>query len=54
MRAIFYSENHKGNKILETLRVGGMIIAKWMFKEMGRRVWTGFIWLKIWTSGGLL
>jgi len=27
------------------------IILKFIFKKLNRRSWTGFIWLRIWTSG---
>jgi hypothetical protein len=27
---------------------------KMEFREMGRGTWTGLIWLRIWTGGGLL
>jgi hypothetical protein len=30
------------------------IILKCILKEQGVRVWTAFIWVRIWTSGGLL
>jgi len=30
------------------------IILKWIFKKWDRRVWTGLIWLRIGTGGGLL
>jgi hypothetical protein len=31
-----------------------MIITKWIFGKYGRKLWAGFIWLRIGTSGGLL
>jgi hypothetical protein len=33
--------------------VGGRIILKWILDKKDRVVWTGFIWLRIGTSGGL-
>jgi len=30
------------------------IILEWMLGEQGGRVWIGFIWLGVGTSGGLL
>jgi hypothetical protein len=30
------------------------IILKWIFKKWYRGAWTGFIWLRIGTGGGLL
>jgi hypothetical protein len=32
----------------------GRIILKWIFKDWNGREWTGLIWLRIGTSGGLL
>jgi hypothetical protein len=29
-------------------------ILRWIFMKKGMRVWTGFIWLRMGTSGGLL
>jgi hypothetical protein len=39
---------------LKELGVDGKIILEWILGKLGRRVWTGFIWLGIGTSGGLL
>jgi hypothetical protein len=39
---------------LGSLGKDGRIISKSILKEYGVRMWTGFIWLKIGTSGGLL
>jgi hypothetical protein len=38
----------------EDLDVGGRIILKWILESQDGVVWTGFIWLKIGTSEGLL
>jgi hypothetical protein len=32
----------------------GKIILDWVLGKLGGRVWTGFIWLRVGTSGGLL
>jgi hypothetical protein len=32
--------------------IGGMIIVKWILEKEDGVVWTGFIWLRIWTNGG--
>jgi hypothetical protein len=39
---------------LEDLGVDKKIIIKWNLKNLGWRVWTGFIGLRIEISGGLL
>jgi hypothetical protein len=44
----------RGRKHLEDLGVDGRIILRCVLKKKGVRVWTGFIWLKIGISGGLL
>jgi hypothetical protein len=47
-------ENLKGRVRLKDLGVDGKIILKCILGEYGGNVWTGFIWLWIRTSGGLL
>ena len=39
---------------LEDPDVGGRIILKWISKNWDEEAWTGLIWLRIGTSGGLL
>jgi len=39
---------------LEDLGVDGRIILEWILGKWGVWMWTGFIWLGIGTSGGLL
>jgi hypothetical protein len=34
--------------------VCGTIILKWVAKKLGEKVWAGFIWLRLGSSGGLL
>jgi hypothetical protein len=38
----------------EDLDVDGWIILKWILGKQGGKVWTGCIWLRVGTSGGLL
>jgi hypothetical protein len=44
----------KGENHLEDPRVDGRTILKWIFKKWDGRAWTGLIWLRIGTGGGLL
>ena len=39
---------------LKDLGVDGRIIFKWMFKKWNGEAWTGFIWMRIGTGGGLM
>jgi hypothetical protein len=41
-------------KVLRILGLDRRIILKCIFKTYGVRVWDGFIWLRIATSGGIL
>jgi hypothetical protein len=47
-------ENLKGIHHSEDLDIGGKIILEWILGKEGGKVWTGFIWLRIRTSGRLL
>jgi hypothetical protein len=47
----FWYGNMNQKYHLEGLEVDGRILLKWTLKEMG---WTGFNWLRIGKSGGLL
>jgi hypothetical protein len=38
----------------EDLDLGGRIILEWVLERRDGVVWTGLIWLRIVTSGGLL
>jgi hypothetical protein len=54
MRKIFWLEYLKGREHSESLDVDRRIILEWIFGNYGGKVWTGCIWLRIQTSGGLL
>jgi hypothetical protein len=44
----------EGEKYSEDLDVDGNVILEWILWKYGGKVWTGFIWLRIGTSGRLL
>jgi hypothetical protein len=50
----FWPENMKGRNHKEDLDIDGMTVLKWILKKDDVRVWTGFIWLRVGTSGGLV
>jgi hypothetical protein len=54
MHTVFWLENLKGRNRLEDLGVDGRIILECIIDKHVREVWTGFIWLRIVTSGGFL
>jgi hypothetical protein len=54
MHKIFHLENLTGRDHMENLGIDGKVILGWMLRRWGRRVWTGFIWIGIETSGRLL
>jgi hypothetical protein len=39
---------------LEDPDVDGRIILRWSFRKWGGEAWTGLIWLRIGTGGGIL
>jgi hypothetical protein len=47
-------ENLKGRDHSEDLGVDGKITLEWILGKYSGKVWTGFIWLSIGTSGKLL
>jgi hypothetical protein len=49
----FWSENPNGRDHSEDLGVDGKVL-EWILEKWSRKVCTGFIWLRIGTSGGLL
>jgi hypothetical protein len=34
--------------------IGDFKVKRWILEERGVRIWAGFMWLRIWTSGLLL
>jgi hypothetical protein len=54
MLAIFWLENLNGTGDLEDIGVDGKIALEWILEKDCGRLWTGFIWLRIGTSDGLL
>jgi hypothetical protein len=44
----------EGRNRLEDPGVDRRIILKWILKRLDMGAWTGSIWLRIWTGGGLL
>jgi hypothetical protein len=49
-----WSKNLKKRDHWEDLGVDGRITLRWILGKAGGKVWTGCIWLRIETSGGLL
>jgi hypothetical protein len=54
VRTGFSWENRRKRADLEDLAVDWRIILKWITKKWDGEAWTGFIWLRIGTGGGLL
>jgi hypothetical protein len=48
------TENLNGTDRFGDLGVDSTTILKWFLKRQGVKMWTGFMWLKKGTSGGLL
>jgi hypothetical protein len=47
-------ESPKGKDHSEDRGVSGRMGSKWILERLVGRVWSGFIWLRIETGGGLL
>jgi hypothetical protein len=54
MHTKFWSENLKERDDSEDLSAGGRIVLDWILGTYGEKLWNGFIWLRLGTSGGLL
>jgi hypothetical protein len=50
----FWHETLKEIEQEEDLDVDGRVVLKWILKKQGRKVRTGFIWLRIGINGGIL
>jgi hypothetical protein len=53
MHTVFWLVNLNGRYHLEDLGVDGKVIVEWILGKQRGRMWTGCIWLRIGTSGGL-
>jgi hypothetical protein len=54
MHRKFWLQNLAGRDHLQDTGMSGRVILEWILEKQGGKVWTGFIWLGIGTSGGLL
>jgi len=54
MRTEFRSENLKGRDHVENPGADENVTGKWIVRKQTGKLQTGFIWLRIGTSGGLL
>jgi hypothetical protein len=54
MQTRFWSEDLNGRDYSEDPGIDGRIILEWILGKLDRKVWTGFIWLRIETSDELL
>jgi hypothetical protein len=50
----FWWESQDEKDYWGDIDIGGRIILKWILEGYDGGVWTGLIWLRIRTSGGLL
>jgi hypothetical protein len=54
MHIEFWFGNRRVRDHLKDIGVDGRIIFEWIFKKWDGEAWTGLIWLRIETGGGLL
>jgi hypothetical protein len=54
MHTKFQLENLKGSEHSEDLGIDRKVILGWILRKERGEVWTGFIWLRVGTSGRLL
>jgi hypothetical protein len=54
MLAEFSSEKLKGGDHSQELGIDRKIILEWILRKQGGKLWNGYIWRRIRTSGGLL
>jgi hypothetical protein len=54
MHIVFWWESQKERYHWEDIDVGERIILRWILKRQDEVLWTGLIWFRIGTSGGLL
>jgi hypothetical protein len=54
MHTNFWFKTIKGRDYLEDPGIGWRIMLEWILATQGGKLWTGFIWLRIGTSGGPL
>jgi hypothetical protein len=48
------TRNPEGNRTLKETVVGMRMLVRWILEKQDRVIWTGIIWLRIRTTGGLL
>jgi hypothetical protein len=51
---VIFSEPQKERDHLGKIGVDGRIILKWILEKYAGKLWTGFFWLRIGSSNGLL